>query len=214
MKTMDYVLLGGGALLILPSLLKTTGTNPAGSLTTSNAPAAPAVFSTAYYLQYQYPAMLAANPNIGNPSYTLTPAEANQYLSNYLDIAQWAGTVVPKQFPTTQAAAQYHWKTYGVAEKRTFLPLIPQDRSTYTPAQSNGNTSGGGDWVGEALQIAGTVAAFFGTTDLLLNNKEAEVVITGSAVAMGILPFYYNQPGSLALNIDDRLNTIVKQYTA
>lgn len=195
----------------------TTTTTPGGI--TTNIPAAPAVFDETYYLTYQYPAMLAANPNIGNPNYQMTLDEANQYYNNYLGIRQWIATqgIVPKPFQDLQTAVQYHWSNYGVANKCSFLPFTPTNNVPYNVPVKNNNTTGSGgsaqSWVGTAASVAAVVASFLGIDDGNLNATEAEILINGCAIVTDALPMFYGAPGGLALRIDTKMNDLLKQYT-
>lgn len=203
-----------------------------GTYVLSGSPAPPSSFPTGlwqtvkngYYTQYEYPAHLLVNPNVGQSSYTLTDAEATQYLNNYLDVKQFAQSATSvKAYGSALAAAKYHWHTYQPGEQRTFLPMMPTFTGTFSsvqiaaginpnaPAQSS---SGGSSWVGTALSIAGSVIALLGPNDAQLNKGEVMVLATSGAVLKQILPYYYNTDQSkLALAIDARFDGLLKQYS-
>lgn len=201
-----FMLLSKGGLSALSFGPKT---NAAPGTLVPNAPAPPSVYSQAYYNAYQYPAMIAANPNVSNPNYQLTGAEANQYLQNYMDIAQWSRTFNNK---TPQQAAQYHWTTYGVAERRTFMPLIPQDLTPYTPPPANKNASSGNSFSSILGTVASVAIAFAGTESNRLNNADVDLIFKGSAIIKEILPMYASSDLQLTRAIDDRLNNVLSDY--
>jgi hypothetical protein len=194
-----------------------TATAPASTI-----PAPPASYNQAYYLTYQYPAMVAANPNITNPNYQMTAAEAQQYYNNYTQIQQWSATVIPKPFPTLQAACQYHWKTYGVAQQMSFMPFTPPDIQGWTPPPANANTSGSSSVLSTALKVAATAAPY--AAILLgvgappqnqLNDADVEILINGGGIALDILPYYYSTPnGATVRETTNKLTALLKQYTA
>lgn len=213
MKTSDMILYGGLAFVGYTLLTKKAGTpvtTPGGGVITSGAPPVPSTYNQAYYDQYEYPAMVAANPNIQNPNYQMTYAEAMQYKANYLEIQDWLPSVDKHDFPTDQSALQYHWHTFGVAQRYSFMPFIPPKNAHWVAPPANSNSSGGSSWVGTALSIAGTIIGFFGT-DEKLNDKEVEVVLTGAAVASRVLPFFNSQ---LSAQAGERLASIVSEYSA
>lgn len=220
MKNNTLLYAGGAAvlgLLLLSKTSTTATTTTTGSLTTEGAPPPPATWSLAYYQQYQYPAMLKANPNVGNAAYTLTTAEAQQYIANYQDLQQWVAlsSTVPKEFPTTIAAAQFHWHTFGPPEQRTFLPLIPQATGNYVPAPANSNSSGSGSTTSTLISTLGSLAiAFLGVNDPqpIMNDTEVAILINGSAIGLNILPLYYGAPDGLAMEIEDLNTALLKQY--
>lgn len=178
------------------------------------APPIPATWNLSYYLTYEYPAMLAANPNIGNPNYQLTQAEANQYFNNYLELQQWEVTVVPKPFANLLIAMQYHWHTYGVAQQYSFTPFLPTKNVNWTPPPVNKNASGSStqSWIGTALSIATTVAAILSPPPVL-NHAEAEVLINGSAIGLNILPMFYEATNGYASAAMGKMEDLLTQYT-
>lgn len=206
------------------SILSTGGSYP--YLILPGHPAVPSAWNYQYYLQWIYPAMIAANPNVANPNYQLSQAELNQYLQNYSDLRGWLPTAVPHLFPNQNAALQFHWAHSGPTESRTFLPFLPTTTAPYTPPPANPNSSGGTPWYTTALSVAGSLIALAGrddfqdaiqSTELLaaprLNDWECEVLISGSAIGLEILPFYYGLPGGRALEAEDRIKAAVYQYT-
>lgn len=184
----------------------------------ANHPAVPATWNYPYYLQYIYPAMLQANPNVGNPGYQLSQAELSQYAANYSDLRGWLNTgIIPHPFADTNAALQSHWTHNGVAEKRTFMPFLPTTTAGYITPPANANTSGSSSsssgWL-TALEVAGEVViAVAGpvNTGPLLNDYEADILICGGCIAKNILPFYYKD--SLAMASEDKLDALLTQYT-
>lgn len=129
----------------------------------SNAPAIPPVFDDIYYLTYIRPAMIAANPNVDNPNYQLTPTDQDNYMNNYLDLRQALPTWLGKTFPGNQKittlpqAIQRHWNIYGIPDQRTFLPLPWSTTANYVPPPVNTKSSGNGLF-GTLLKVA-TIAA-------------------------------------------------------
>jgi hypothetical protein len=162
----------------------------------------------------QYAYAQSINPNIGNPNYTLSDAEVQQYLANYLDLRQglptWIGQ--DKSLPN---AARHHWKQYGAFEKRVFLQFMPPAQKAYVPAPSNpnsSNSSGGGgcSWCSTALTVAGTVVAMLGV-DPILNDMEIETLFAGSAILKEILPMF---PQSQTANMNERLDILLEKYAS
>lgn len=209
-KNNNLLLYGGAAVAAYLLFFNKSSATPVNTTQNySNIPPPPAVYSQAYYEQYQYPAMLAANPNVGNPNYRLTDAEANQYLQNYLDLAQGLQLEATNGM-TIQDAARRHWTNHGVAEKRTFLPLMPQDKTPFVPPPANNNASSG-SWITSALGIATSVVGLLGPGDVTLNQREAEVLINGGAILKNILPLFSEDPREVA--IDKKLTVLLEKYT-
>jgi hypothetical protein len=224
MKTNDMLMYGGlglAAYMLLGKKVPGVST-PVTSLPTNSGTVSP----TAGYTQFtppNYAAMVAANPNVQNPNYILSHPENAAYGANYLDMQQWVaqpinnkhGWVVPDQYPDTWTAVQWHWTNIGCAQKRSFIAFTPMCMVPWSgpPINTNAASSGGGSsWLGSALSIAGSVIAMFGVTPVL-NDAEAEVLITGSYIGLNLLPFYYGEPGSLAIQAEQRVSDLVKQYT-
>lgn len=177
------------------------------------APTPPVTFDNAYYLQWEYPAMLAANPNVGNPNYQLSPVEAAQYLDNYTDLTQWVTTVIPKNFPSQQSAAQFHWTHNGVPEKRSFRPFLPTDRNNYIPPPANANSSGSGSTLTTALGVAAKVAPLLVLLgDGTLNDTEIAVLMNGSAIGLDLLPYYFSATDGHAASAMGCMEDLLKQY--
>lgn len=238
-----YAALGLGAYLILPKLMggSTSSIIPGGStqatssVTQTSVPGVVQAYGTyllqgfsnpvafangvwaqidkTWYLTWEYPAHQKVNNNIGNANYTLSPSEIQQYLTNYLDIQQFAnnpGTL--SVYKTPQAAAQYHWKTYGAIERRTFLPQYPPFNVNFVPPPTPPKQSSGGSWLTSALSIATTVVGLLGPNDPPLNPKEQETLFTGAAVMKQILPYYYKVNPKLTDAIESRLAALLTQY--
>lgn len=232
-NTLLYVGLAGAAYLLLKPktttpvltssgypVVKSPGTsmtNP--GQTSANVPAGVdpnALISSTSGLTYgQYAAAQAQNSNIGNPNYNLTDAEAQQYMNNYIDLQQalpyWQKAHV---YNTAVEAGRGHWKSNGAAEKRSFLPMTENTAHIYVPAPENSNTSGSGggkSFISSALGIAGSIISLFGTVVPVLSDYEAEVLITGSAIAKDILPMFRNS--HLYPAASDRMNDLLTQYT-
>lgn len=227
-KMLGYAALGVGALVVVNKLKGSPKPQPLppGSTTSYNSnPNLPAVrpgTNTAALLQalppnvgdnYEniiYPAMLAANPNIGNPGYTLTDSEAQTYLNNYLDIQQgtkyWFGGDHLK-------AAKSHWQTNGVPEKRTFMPLNPPSVIPYTGPPVSG---GGGNFLSSALGVVTTVlGVLVGTErpDPAITDRDLEVIVNSAYIIKEILPFYYQTPDmQLAVNIDKKVSELLNKH--
>jgi hypothetical protein len=216
MKTETIVLAGGGVLaliLLMKSNSASTSTTP-GNTGASSVPPPPSSYDDNYYKTYQYPAMLKQNPNIGNPNYQLTQAEAAQYMNNYLELQQWLPSVMPSIFSNMRDAMQDHWHLYGVAMKYSFMPFTPPKNVNWTHAPENKNSSGSGSgWLGDALSIATTVVGFLGINDNKLNNEEIGVLINGAAIIKQALPFYANVENDPAGAINAKLTSLLEQYT-
>lgn len=206
------------------SVYNATGGYPYAIL--PGAPPVPSTWNFQYYLQWIYPAMIKANPNVQNSNYQLTPAELQQYYASYPDLQGWIPTVVPHNFPDQNTALQSHWTHNAVAESRSFMPFLPTSTKGYTPPPANSNSSGGTPWYSTALSIAGSVIALAGRDEFdnpvqsvalmsvpKLNDYDVEILITGSAIGLELLPFYYGQPGGIALQAEDRIKSALTQYT-
>lgn len=203
-----------GLNVVTPSGLPSNVIQAYGTYLLAGSPAPPLVYSKPYFVAYELPAHILVNPNVALSSYTLTPAEAQQYMQNYLDIAQFANQATSvKKWGSPTAAAQYHWHTYGVADQRSFLPINPPDGAPYLQPVANKNASGSA-WVGTALTIAASVVKLLGPNDPQLNQAEAQTLITGAAIMKEILPYYYKTDPKLANAIAARLDGLLKQYTA
>lgn len=224
-QILTYAGLGLGALVAIKLFGNKSGTSVINPGTTggnisynsngtfTNAPAPPASFNAAYYNSYQYPAMVRANPEIQNSNHTLSQSEAAQYKQNYLELQQWLPTVVPSsRFPGGELEAlNWHWHNYGVAQKYSFMPFSPPKWDNYIPAPTNSNSSGGGSWLTDAFHIATGIIALLGT-DERLNDKEVELLVTGSYIPLNILPFYDNVSAGRSEQITGRMQDLISQY--
>lgn len=174
-----------------------------------------------FYLCSNYAQLAAANPNLNNPNYTMSAAEASQYLANYSDlqtaIPAWIGHkmingTTPKNI---QQASQCHWNEYGCAEKRIFLPLTPPSTAAYIPPPAT-SASGGGSFLSSALGVVTAVlpyaAALLGETPKL-NDTDLQLVFTGGAVINDILPLFAANDPILVGDIQTRLTSVLKQYS-
>lgn len=254
-----YLLLSGGASNPLTSLVSTilpsgTAAAPvAGSAATSipgvvilggtyvlaGAPAPPLSYPTGlwqqvkngYYTQYEYPAHVAANPNISISAYQLTDAQAQQYLNNYTDVNGWANNSPANsqgvKFTSPLNAARWHWNTYQPGEQRTFLPMMPVFTGTFqnvevaaginpatgksvTAAKSSSTIQTVATIGLDGLKIAGGIVALLGPNDVELTPYEVTVLATAGAVIKQILPFYNSK---LSQAIDARFDGLIKQYS-
>lgn len=195
-----------------------------GTYLLQGAPAPPAAFppgqwqqiDRTYFFTWELPAHIKVNPNVGVQSYTLTDTEAAQLMANFSDIATWANgdgkTALKVSSPYD--ACRYWWHTYGVSDRRTFLPMTPKFLGAYVPVVQPAKpaTSGSGSWVSTALGIAGSVVALLGPNDPPLNAMDQQLLFTSAAVINEILPFYYKTNKKLAVPINDRLQSLLKQY--
>ncbi len=167
------------------------------------APAMPSTYNDAYYKTYIRPAMVAANPNINNPGYTLSPTDVTNYLNNYLDLRQWdysygpAFQSPPYKGQSIQAAAQGHWHNYGVPEQRTFLPLPWSDMSPYGGPQPNSKSAGGGVLRG-ILQIATIVGG--GAAEVLSAGTLTPIVAPATSAALTAESMIHGAPDTIVLN--------------
>lgn len=226
-KMLTYGAIGVGVLLVLPMLTKAKPAvyNPSLPITATNNPNNPVVSNPATppalqqlppntgdnYEKIIYPAMLAYNPNVGNPNYTLTEAEARTYWNNYRDLREGGVNWFNGDHI---AAARDHWHTNGVPEKRTFLPLNPPTTAPYIGPPVTPNSSGGGSFWSKALGVATSVLDIIlgDQSDARLNDREVELIANSGVVIKQILPFYYNADLELAGRIDAKLDQVLKEY--
>lgn len=169
--------------------------------------------SNQYYLSYIYPAMVAYDANMTNANYTLTTNEANQYMSNYLDIYQYVNAPsTVKKYGSAVAAAQNHWKVYGVAEKRTFLPLLPRSNVPF----SGGSSSSSSGWLSDIVPVltdaVEVVASVAGPSISGINESGIVLIMESSAITKKMLPFFANvDPNAVAL-INNNINSVLTRY--
>jgi len=162
----------------------------------------------------QYAYAQSVNPNIGNPNYTLSDSEVQQYLQNYLDLRQGLPTWIGDD-KTLPNAARHHWKEYGALERRVFLPFMPPSQKVYVPSPNNPNSSnsgggGGCSWCSTALTVAGTVVAMLGV-EPVLNNSEIETLFAGSAILKQVLPMF---PANQTANMIERMDILLEKYSS
>lgn len=228
MKQNTLLYIGGAGLLAYLYLTKSPNNSAPGIFssvlpgvpqtvtpTTAGAPPTPTTFDKNYYLTYQYPAILAANPNIGNPNYRLTDSEANQYLANYLDLQQaWADPGNHNnpgwdRANTPQDFARSHWRQWAIPDKRTFTLLVPSSTTTYNDPHTASNSgfftsignfiaknsstllSQGGNLLTNALKTAPAAAAIAGINDTpTLSPKDRDTILNGSGIVLSIYEAY------------------------
>lgn len=232
-------LMGSSGSSILPSSTSSTSAQPGattsvpgvvqayGTYVLQGAPPPPSqwlagswpTISKPYYLQYEYPAHQKINPNIVNSGYTMTDAEAQQYLNNYADINQWANSTAANggvhQWGSALNAAKKHWQTFQPAEQRTFLPLVPPFTGVWVPPVSNPNTStssSGSSWVSTALTIGTTLVGLLGPNDAAFTDADLEIIATGGFVVQQVAECYMNVKPKMASAILAKLDSIIKQY--
>lgn len=228
-KMLTYGAIGVGVLLVLPMLTKGKTTPPLystkpGTPGTPVAPGSPVVSNPALppaiqqlpanvgdnYEKIIYPAMLAANPNIGNPNYTLTDGEAQTYWNNYRDLREGA---VNWFNGNHILAARDHWHTNGVPEKRTFMPLNPPTIAPYIGPPVSPKSGGSSFWSGVLGVATSVLDVVLGDgQDIRLSDREVELIANSGAVIKQILPFYYNADLELAGRIDAKLDELLKEY--
>lgn len=227
-NTLLYAGLGVGALLFLT---KSGSGNPITNLLspTSTTPGVTPISPTgliainsgqlggngSYNTVSNYAQLVQANPNLMNPNYLMTAAEQQQYLSNYQDLQtglpQWVSAHTGGVNTLTDAINR-HWRTYGVAEQRVFVPMQPRSGAAYIPPVTPPKpTSSGSNWVSTGLSIATAVIGLLGPNDQLLNNGEVQVLVTGGAVIRDILPMFMSAD-PLAGAIDQKLTDVLKNY--
>jgi hypothetical protein len=180
----------------------------------TGSPALPPAYNQQYYAQFIRPAMVAANSNVNNPGYTLSPVDVANYMANYTDVAQWANNTGPSggaRHQTPAQAAQYHWKTFGVPDQRTFLPLPWNDPGQWVPPPANSNSSGSGSVLKTVGTVASLVGMFLGPDDKL-NDAEIDLIVTSAAIIKKILPFYLDVAPELVHSIDFKLDNLISQY--
>ena len=111
-----------------------------------------------FYTCSNYAQLAAADPNLLNPNYQLTPDQAQQYYNNYTDLQQWISQPsVLAQLHTVQNAMQYHWTKYGVATKRIYYPFNIPSTAAYIAPPPAAKSSGSGI-LGTILKAATIVA--------------------------------------------------------
>jgi len=219
MDNKELLLIGGAAVVGLYFYTKNnTATSPSPSTSNVNTaiPAAPAVFSQSYYLEYQYPVMIQQDPNLLNPGYQMSQLENDQYYNNYLDLQQWWNTSgVQHALKTIDAAMQYHWHTYGVSQMRTFLPLVPPSNVPYVPAPANSNSSGStvSTITNTVLGVAGSIASLLGSKpQQKLNDAEIALLMNGSGIAKSILPFFATADHQATVLIGEKIDNVLSDY--
>lgn len=192
-----------------------------GTPTLIGAPAPPTTWNSDYYKTYQYPAILAMYPEVGNPNHVLTANEAQNYYNNYVELQQWWQAEANKQFPNILAAMQYHWNHFGVAQGYSFMPFVPvktvgEPPGTFTTPTTNSSSSGGSSTFSDILKGVGTaasiVAMFLGTNDGKLNDLDLTLLFNGAAVIKDILPMYRVDDPQLSYAIGIRLDQVLQDY--
>lgn len=217
----NFLLLGGAGVLAFV-LLNKSGSSLLSSAAATTTPTASNPAGLVGIFQGQqvtnYAQLVAANPNIGNPNYVMTPGENAQYLANYLDLQQglpsWVGKKIGGQtIGNLQQAAQAHWQMYGAAERRVFVPLSTEDLTPYRPPVSNPNSSGGSSsFLSGALSLATTILPMVLGPDQKLNNADCQLLFTGAYIIKDILPMYATSDRETVNVIDYKLNNLLKQY--
>lgn len=172
-----------------------------------------------FYTVSNYNQLVAANPNLSNPNYQMSAAENAQYLANYQDLQTGLPTWVGQKMLDGQTATsltmaiQGHWRIYGCAEHRIFVPMQPPSGAAFIPPPANPKSSGGGSsWVSTALGIATTLVGILGEPEQL-NNADCQMLFTMSAVVKDILPLYDQADPLLTRLIDNRMTTLLNQYS-
>jgi len=179
-------------------------------------PLPPAVFSEAYFMQYQYPPLCASNPNLLNSNYQLQPSEIQQLAANYVDVAQGVKTWTSNNGDFNKNMQSF-WQQYGVPEHRVFVPFEPTDTTPYVAppkgATSGSSSSGGSSWVGTALTVAGSIVALLGVDRPIpsLTDLNLQSVTEGSAIAKAILPMFY-AVAPTAIEIDMQIDDVLTYY--
>jgi len=230
MKTSEIVMLGGAGLAAY-FLLAKPNTSPINTGTTFNTGSTGNSLvglnsgvkggNGSFCTVSNYNQLLAAVPNLGNPSYSMTDAEASQYVANYSDLQQglpsWLNVKQPDgTTPTTlNQAARSHWKFYGCAEKRIYLPLQPPSTAAFIPPPQNSQAkpSGSSSTLSTILGVATTVLGFLGENDGQLNNADVQMLFTMSAVIKDILPLYEPKDPLLTRAIEAKMNVLLNQYS-
>jgi hypothetical protein len=200
----------------------------------------PLTWNAAYYQQYQYPALVALNPQIQNSSYQLTSTDAVNYLNNYLELHEWlaTGVVDGKRFKTQQQALQWHWTTYGVPYQYSFVPFVPPKNVNWVPPPPNpkASTSVFGTILrittvvaGATLEIAsaGTLTpivapatgaalavegTIHGVPNDALNAEEIDIIVMSAAIIKKILPFYLISQSTRVNSIANKIDFLLTTY--
>ncbi|MET0461914.1 MAG: hypothetical protein ABW007_02125 [Chitinophagaceae bacterium] len=225
-KPIYLVLAGGAALFLLKgnsgtSIISPGTTTPVNPGNTTGLTDQQIITSVPYdggggvnYLTKIYPAMLRLRPDVGNPNYRLTDAEAQQYMNNYLTLRQALPTW--NNFPDILDRARSHWKQYGVSQKLTFLPISPTDGTAYVPPPTPVKSSGGG-FFGKLLKVVTSVIpAILGTeTAADLSAEEQAMLIEGSGVAIEVLNIFIENGDSQqqfeAMAASDKVQDVLTQ---
>lgn len=159
-----------------------------------------------------YAALTAANPNLLNSNYVMTPSENAQYGANYLDLRQG---LVGAEYGYSPKGLQQHWQQYGVANQRIFLPLVPTSMVPFSAPPSNPNTSSGSGIFGTILKAVTTIGpslvALAGPENQL-NNEELNLIVTSALIFKKILPFYLNVDKSTVISINNKIDQLLTQY--
>jgi hypothetical protein len=194
-----------------------------------------------FYTCANYDQLLALNPNLGNPNYVMTQAEANTYLSNYLDLQQALPTWVGQDtygfhVNTIYDAVTLHWKDYGCAEKRIFYPLVPPSNNNYIPPPPKAASTSIWGTIAKVATIAaggiltvasaGTAAPLIaaGTSAALtaesaihgpdiaqLSDMDLQTIVTGGYILKKILPFYLESSPDVVNSIINQLDALLLQ---
>lgn len=176
-------------------------------------PVPPAVYNTAYFMQYQYPALTAHNPNLLNSNYQLTLGELAQYAANYVAVAQGVKTWTSNG-GNYNLNLQSHWKQYGVAGHYVFDPFLPTVTAPYVPpaATSSKTSSSTGSTI---LSVATGLISLLGIGSPIpeLTDLDLETVAEGYAVMKDLLPMFYGAD-SRAADIDQDFIDTLGYYLA
>ena len=194
-----------------------------------------------FYTCSNYAQLAAADPNLLNPNYQLTPDQAQQYYNNYADLEQWySQPSTAAQFHTVQNAMQYHWNKYGCAEKRIYYPFNNPSTAAYIAPPPAAKSSGSGI-LGTILKVAtivaggvvtvasaGTAAPLVaaGTNALLtvenaaihgpdtqLNDQEIALLMQAGLIIFQILPLYASREPELTQEISNKLTNILENHS-
>lgn len=144
-----------------------------------------------------------------NPNYVLSDYQAQQFLDNYTDVRQ---ALEKGGNSSLIAAARMYWSLFGVAEKRTFLPL---KKPHTTPYNGKGITfykeKGVVQGLAEMANYISMGLGMVGGVEPDLKDYEVDVVFNGAAIIKPMLNFFSNDERSDLIN--RKLTSILEYYS-
>lgn len=156
-----------------------------------------------------YQIMAKLYPDTVNPNYTMTDAEAQQFLDNYNDVKQ---ALIKGKNSSLLGAARFFWREYAVPRKMTFLPLkYPRTNGYNGPGISYLTERSIVQGLVEMMGYVGTGISMFGGVDHELKPHEVDVIFNGAAIIKPILTFF--EKDDMVDAINDKLTSILVTYS-